>query len=89
MDIQNINGFSGTNYLTDSKSSVNAAKSNAEQNKFLDLVNSMRNNSVKKSSDKNVPSVASSQISTNHRLNGDYTKGFAGTYTNEKDKQSL
>ncbi len=86
MDIQNINGFSGTNYLTDSKSSVNAAKSNAEQNKFLDLVNSMRNNSVKKSSDKNVPSVASSQISTNHRLNGDYTKGFAGTYTNEKDK---
>ena len=86
MDIQNINGFSGTNYLTDSKSSVNAAKSNVEQGKFLDLVNAMKNKAAKKTADKNVPSVASSQISTNHRLNGDYTKGFASTYTHEKDK---
>ncbi|MCR5762629.1 MAG: rod-binding protein [Treponema sp.] len=88
MDIQNINGFAGTNYLTDSKASVNAAKSTADQNKFLDLVNSMRNQSSKKSADKNIPSISSSQISTNHRLNGDYTKGFSGTYTSEKDKVS-
>lgn len=86
MDIQNINGFSGTNYLTDSKASVSAAKSTTDQNKFFDLVNSMKSKSAAKSTDKNIPSVASSQISTNHRLNGDYTQGFAGTYTQEKDK---
>lgn len=30
--------------------------------------------------------VSSSQYAGNHRLNGDYTAGFAGTYTSESDK---
>ncbi len=83
MDIQNINGYAGTNFLADSTSALNSAKSKSDENKFLNLVNSMKSQNAKEG---NVPSVASSQINSNHKLNGDYTQGFAGTYTAEKDK---
>ncbi|HBG66431.1 MAG TPA: flagellar biosynthesis protein FlgJ [Treponema sp.] len=86
MDIQNIHGYSTTNFLTDGKASSQAAKSNAEQQSFLDLVASMQAKASAKRSESNAPTVASSQISSTHRLNGDYTQGFGGTYTSEKDK---
>ncbi len=80
MDIQGINSFSASSPLADSHALMDAAKSKSESGKFLDLVNSMRQ--------KTVPTVASSQISSTRRLTGDYTQGFAGTYTSEKDKHA-
>ena len=85
MDIQSINGFAGNGFSgissrADSKAALGAAKSRSEEGKFLDLVNSMKQ--------KTVPTVASSQISSTRRLTGDYTQGFAGTYTSEKDKHA-
>lgn len=85
MDVQGIGGYSATNFLTDGTASVNAARSQSELGKFEDLVKSMtaRDKGV---SEKNAPSVSSSQINRTNRLTGDYTQGFAGTYTSEKDK---
>ena len=84
MDVQGIGGFSAANCLTDSNASVNAARSRSEMSKFEDLLKAMTGKD--KEAGTNVPSVSSSQINRNHRLTGDYTQGFAGTYTAEKDK---
>lgn len=83
MDVQGIGGFSATNYLSDGTASVNAARSQSEIGKFEDLVKSM---TAKDKAEKNAPSVSSSQINRTNRLTGDYTQGFAGAYTSEKDK---
>lgn len=83
MDVQGIGGFSATNYLSDGTASVNAARSQSEIGKFEDLVKSM---TAKDKAGKNAPSVSSSQVNRTNRLTGDYTKGFAGAYTSEKDK---
>ena len=83
MDVQGIGGFSATNFLSDGTASVNAARSQSEIGKFEDLVKSM---TAKDKAEKNAPSVSSSQINRTNRLTGDYTQGFAGAYTSEKDK---
>lgn len=86
MDIQNIHGHSTTNFMTDGKASSLAAKTSGDQQKFLDLVNSMQAKGSAKKPETSVPTVSSSQISSTRRLNGDYTQGFGGTYTSDKDK---
>ncbi|MCR5620952.1 MAG: rod-binding protein [Treponema sp.] len=85
MDIQGIGGYSATNFLTDSNASVNAARSQSEMGRFEDLLKSMTAKE-KGTAEKNAPSVASSQINRTNRLTGDYTQGFSGAYTSEKDK---
>lgn len=84
MDITGLGGLTGTNFLTDSNATLDAAKSKCEESRFENLLQSMQ---AKKSLEKsNVASVSSSQINRNHRLSGDYTQDFAGTYTQERDK---
>ena len=76
-----INGITGGySSLTNGTSAAQAAKYSEEQSKFESLVQSMMGSS---SGD-----VSSSEVIQSGRLNGDYTSGFAGTYTAEADKAS-
>ena len=74
-----INGITGGySSLTNGTSAAQAAKYSDEQSKFESLVQSMMGSS---SAD-----VSSSEVIQSGRLGGDYTTGFAGTYTAESDK---
>ncbi len=71
-----VSGISNTQ-ITGTLSNGNFALTNAQQksesSKFESLL-------------KQMSGVSSSNVSTSHRLNGDYTKGFEGSYTSESDK---
>lgn len=71
------NNISG---ITNGAAALTSAKSNAENSKFMDLLKSMQN--------KTDGGVSSAQIVQNGRLNGEYTSGFTGTYSSQKDKTS-
>lgn len=74
-------GFNGNSAsLTGGISAAEAAKFQNEASKFQSLLDSVSN--------KQASSVSSSQISESGRLNGDYTSGFAGSFTSEADKTS-
>ena len=74
-----INGITGGySSLTNGTSAAQAAKLSDEQSKFKALIQSMTGN--------NSADVSSSEVIQSGRLNGDYTSGFAGTYTSEADK---
>ncbi len=79
MDVQNVNGFSATNFLADAGAVMGSAKTKSEESKFQNLLKSMQASA-------NTPSVASSQVNKSHKLTGDYTQGFSGSYTSEQDK---
>ena len=65
--------------LTQGKGATEVTNISREASRFQDIVNSLKE---KKST------VSSSQISEEGRLNGDFSKGFSGTYKNEADKSA-
>jgi len=69
--------------ITNGKGALTSAKSAETEAKFSDLVKRMQNSGDGKST------VSSSQIAENGRLNGDYTTGFTGTFSGEKNKTAL
>ena len=74
-----INGITGGySSLTNGTSAAQAAKLSDEQSRFEALIQSMADN--------NSADVSSSEVIQSGRLSGDYTSGFAGTYTAESDK---
>ncbi len=76
-----INGITGGySSLTNGTSAAQAAKYSDEQSKFESLIQSMMGSGS--------VDVSSSEVIQSGRLNGDYTSGFAGTYTTEADKAS-
>ena len=58
------------------------SKIKSEKNSFERLVKEASSNK------ENAETVSSSSYAKNHKLNGDYTRGFYGLYTSEADKSS-
>jgi len=73
------NTYSG---ITGGSSALNAAKTNSENAKFSDLLARLQ------AQDEGRGTLSSSQIAEEGRLNGDYSTGFADTYTLEADKNA-
>ena len=71
------NTYSG---ITGGNGALQSARTSAETSKFADLVERFKNQ------DSGRGTVASDQIASSGRLNGEYTTGFAGTFTSETDK---
>ena len=71
------NTFSG---ITGGNGALNTARTNSETAKFSDIVARLQ------SQDDGRGTLSSAQIAEEGRLNGDYTTGYAGTYTLESDK---
>ena len=89
MAVSGISGLSITGTLSDGNSALKLSEMQSDSNKFNNLLQSMKKSaSDQEAADKTVSSVASSQIASNHRLNGDYTQGFYGTFTSEADKNA-
>ena len=83
------NTFSG---ITGGKGALSSAKSSADSAKFSDLIKSIKskNQDLEEGEADSVKStISSEQIAQNGRLNGDYTSGFAGTFSSQKDKASM
>ena len=74
---------SGINSITGGQSALQSAQFSSEKGKFEELVRSVYG-SV--SGGKN---LAGEQVAKEGRLNGDFSSGFAGTFTLEKDKKAL
>ena len=64
------------------QTAVQSATMQSEEKSFAALVESMK-------AKQNGETLSSSNVIDDGRLNGDYTSGFAGTYTSEADKNSL
>lgn len=94
MAVNGISGLGITGTLGNSSAIMQQTKTQNESNKFESLLKKMQanqanlenNNSTEKSSSNT--GISSSQILQNNRLNGDYTRGFYGIYTNEDDKNA-
>lgn len=81
MTLNGINRTDSFNSLLDASTVMQNAQSQGDTNKFLGMVEAMKNNAAE-------TNVSSSEINSSHKLNGDYTEGFHGLYTSEKDKTS-
>ena len=79
MDIGYItnNTFSS---ITGGNGALHSAKSNADSAKFSELLERFKNQNDGRGT------VSSDQIAESGRLNGEYTTGFAGTFTTDADK---
>ena len=64
------------------QTAVQSATMQSEQNSFDALVESMK-------AKQNQETLSSSNVIESGRLNGDYTSGFAGSFTSEADKTAL
>ena len=64
------------------QTAVQSATMQSEQNSFDALVESMK-------AKQNQETLSSSNVIDDGRLNGDYTSGFAGSFTSEADKNAL
>ena len=71
------NTYSG---ITGGQGALQSAKSNADTAKFSELIGRFQ------SQNEGRGTISSSQLAESGRLNGEYTTGFAGTYTSEADK---
>ena len=71
------NTYSG---ITGGQGALQSAKSNADTAKFSELIERFQ------SQNEGRGTISSSQLAESGRLNGEYTTGFAGTYTSEADK---
>lgn len=80
MTLNGINRTDSFNSLLDASAVMQNTTSESNTNKFLSLVEKMKNESES--------SVSSTQINSSHKLNGDYTQGFHGLYTSENDKNA-
>ena len=73
------NTYSG---LTGGQGALQSARTSADSAKFSELVERFRNQNEGRGT------VSSDQIAQEGRLNGEYTTGFAGTYTSQADKNA-
>ena len=71
------NTYSG---ITGGNGALNTARTNSENAKFSELIARLQNQ------DDGRGTLSSAQIADEGRLNGDYTSGYAGTYTLDADK---
>ena len=71
------NTYSG---ITGGNGALNTARTNSENAKFSELIERLQNQ------DDGRGTLSSAQIADEGRLNGDYTSGYAGTYTLDADK---
>lgn len=78
-------GLVGNTYssITNGNGALSSARQNADSAKFSELLDRLQNQNDGRGT------IASDQIAENGRLNGDYTTGFSGTFTSEKDKAAL
>lgn len=78
-------GLVGNTYssITNGNGALSSARQNADSAKFSELLDRLQNQNDGRGT------VASDQIAESGRLNGDYTTGFSGTFTSEKDKAAL
>lgn len=91
MAVKGVSGLGITGTLSDGREAMNAAKAESEKGKFMSLINKMKQNAEateKSESPKIGSGLSSSQVSSNHRLNGDYTQGFYNFYVSEADKHA-
>lgn len=75
-------GLVGNTYssITNGNGALSSARQNADSAKFSELLDRLQNQNDGRGT------VASDQIAERGRLNGDYTSGFAGTFTSANDK---
>ena len=73
------NTYSG---ITGGQGALNTARTNSENAKFSELIERLQ------AQDAGRGTLSSSQIAIDGKLNGDYSSGFAGTYTLESDKKA-
>lgn len=71
------NSYSG---ITNGNAALQSAKSNAENAKFAQMLETLNRQNDGRGT------VSSEQIADSGRMNGDYTTGYAGTFTREVDK---
>lgn len=78
-------GLVGNTYssITNGNGALSSARQNADSAKFSELLDRLQNQNDGRGT------IASDQIAESGRLNGDYTSGFSGTFTSEKDKAAL
>lgn len=78
-------GLVGNTYssITNGNGALSSARQNADSAKFSELLDRLQNQNDGRGT------IASDQIAESGRLNGDYTTGFSGTFTSEKDKAAL
>ena len=69
--------------ITGGDGALNTARTNAETAKFSELIERLQ------AQDDGRGTLSSAQIADEGRLNGDYTTGYAGTYTLESDKTAV
>lgn len=72
--------------ITNGAGALNSARSNAENAKFSELLESMRRSQEKSEEASSKSTISSSEIAENGRLNGEYTSSFSGLYTSAMDK---
>ncbi len=87
------NTFSG---ITGGQGALSSARSSADSAKFSDLIKSIQNKNQDQGTEMShgqaasvKSTLSSEQIAQNGRLNGDYTSGFAGTFSSQRDKASM
>ena len=71
------NTYSG---ITGGQGALQSARTSADKAKFSELLERFKNQNDGRGT------ISSDQIAENGRLNGEYTTGFAGTYTSNADK---
>ena len=71
------NTYSG---ITKGQGALQSAKSNADNERFSEILERLQRQNDGRGT------LSSSQIAENGRLNGDYTTGFAGSFTGETNK---
>lgn len=91
MGVKGISGLAVTGTLGDANIAKESSTLQKEATKFADLIKDMQRNtalSIAEKKEGSISGVSSTQIAKNHRLNGDYTQGFYGTFTSEADKNA-
>ncbi len=78
----NIGTVNSASALAKGSGAIQGAKINGEKSKFDSLVKEMQ------ASSRN-GSLSSVEVSSDGRLDGEYTSGFGGTFLNEADRHSL
>ena len=87
MAVKGIAASSAVGVLGSAKAVMDKAAAQGEAQGFASLVKQMQAKSALALGE-NTGSVSSNQIARNHRLTGDYTQGFAGSFTSEADKRA-
>lgn len=77
MDVGLVNGFSG---ITNGTGALTGARINSDGSKFSDLINKIQT--------REKSTLSSSQVVQDGKLNGDYSTGFAGTFSRAADKNA-